>query len=183
VRRRGRAAADFFVHALCPVCSGGQTASVPLGSTSDLIRDRADRGARVPPVRLDGAVALLHAEGVVLVVLAPGEVVVAAFARNLDRISRILTQRRARLLIAHGSEFIDVPPTAALLRRERHTTWAIGELCVGIDLEPLPGLDYGRLLLDAEPAPADETGPPWADGAHRARIAAARMTRRSSRRR
>lgn len=119
-------------------------------------------------------VALLVDAGVVLVVLAPGQVVLAPFSRNLERAARVLALGRARLLIAHGSEWIDVEVTPAFLRRERRTRWAVGEVTVDIDLEPLPGLDYGALLLDALPQEPEEHGPPWACPAHREQIAARR---------
>lgn len=119
-------------------------------------------------------VALLCDAGVVLVVLAPGQVVLAPFARNLDRAARVLALGRARLLIAHGSEWIDVEVTPAFLRRERRTRWALGEVTVDIDLEPLPGLDYGALLLDALPQEPEDHGPPWACPAHREQIAVRR---------
>ncbi|UTI64598.1 hypothetical protein NBH00_25105 [Paraconexibacter antarcticus] len=124
--------------------------------------------------RLDPGVALLHTHGVVLVVVAPGEVVLSPFARNVERAAALLKQMRARLVIAHGTEYYDVTPTAALLRERRRTTWAIGEARVDIDFEPLPDLTYGRLALDALPTEPGDHGPPWAGDWHRERIASAR---------
>lgn len=132
---------------------------------------------------MDEGVALLEAAGVVLIVVAPGQVVVAGFARNLARAAKALTAVRARLLIAHGSEWLDVEPTARFLRSEGRTAWAIGDAMIDIDLQPLPGLDFGALLLDAPPPEEHEDGLPWACAADRARIADARAKGRPQPRR
>lgn len=132
---------------------------------------------------LDAGSAFLHDMGVVLIVLAPGQVAIAGFARNLERLAAVLVARRALLCIAHGSEVLEVDITAAFLRREGRTAWALGDVLIDVDLEPLPGLDYGALLLDAELTDVGPSSPPWAGADHRARIAEARAAGPARRRR
>ncbi len=112
--------------------------------------------------------------GVVLIVVAPGAVCIAGFSRNVERASQTLTGAGARLLVAHGSEWLDVAPTAGFLRREGRTSWGTAFGRVDIDLEPLLGVDYGALLVNSDPVELDDPGPPWAGAAHREAIA---MTR------
>lgn len=116
----------------------------------------------------------LHAAGVDLVVVGPDAVVPAGYARNLERIVAVLRATGARLRIAHGSELLDVEVTADLLEGERRTAWTTRDGNVELDLEPVPGLHFGALLLDAPVVKPGEPGPPWACDEHRARVAAAR---------
>lgn len=109
--------------------------------------------------------------GVVLVVIVPGSVCVAGFSRNVERASRTLAEAGARLLVAQGSEWLDVEPTPAFLRSERRTLWGTAFGRVDIDFEPLPGVDYGALLLDADD---DDDGPPRVGPEHRDAIINAR---------
>jgi hypothetical protein len=163
-----------FVQRLRGTTAREQTAPVSLMST--VARRRPERAPDGRPTTTppDAGVALLREAGVVLIVLAPGQVVVSGFSRNLERVARTLTRGRAQLLIAHGSEWLDVEVTPAFLRRERRTAWAVGGATLDIDLEPLPGLDFGALLLDALPQEPEDEGPPWACPTHRAQIAARR---------
>ncbi|MCW3012707.1 MAG: hypothetical protein JWO90_3111 [Solirubrobacterales bacterium] len=121
-----------------------------------------------------GIMMLLRA-GVELVVVGPAEVVVAGYARNLDRIVRVLQAREARLLLMEGSEDLDVPITAAFLRSEQRSAWCTADGArVALALEPLPGLDFRALLLDAPLRDPDDDGPPWACADHREALAAIR---------
>lgn len=138
---------------------------------------RSDLDAWHGHARRDAGVTFLEQAGVVLVVLEPGQVVIAPFARNVERAARALRDAHALLRVAHDSEFLTVHVTADLLRERRRSSWAFSGVSIDIDLEPLPGLDYGTLLLDALPDP-DGTGSPWACGAHREQIAEARVRAR-----
>lgn len=127
--------------------------------------------------RRDAGVTFLEQAGVVLVILEPGQVCIAPFARNVERAARALRDAHALLRIAHDSEVFTVHVTADLLRERRRTSWAFSGVSIDIDLEPLPGLDYGALLLDALPDP-EGTGSPWACGLHREQIAELRLRQR-----
>ena len=153
-----------------------QTARVPSRTRGPELR-RGSAPVLPELAALDAGLAWLHASGVILLVLEPGEAVIAGFRRNLERTARVLAEGGARLRIAHGSEILDVTITADFLRAEGRTAWLVGDVGVDLDLEPLPGLDYGGLLLDAPPRGVDLGGPPRAADEHREAIAAARAAR------
>jgi hypothetical protein len=130
--------------------------------------------------RRDPGVVFLEEAGVVLVVLEPGQVVIAPFARNVERAARALKDAGAILRIVDDTEFLHVEPTGRVLRERGRTAWAFTGVSIDIDLEPLPGLDYAALLLDALPGDLDgQGGSPWACGAHRELIAEARAQARA----
>jgi hypothetical protein len=126
--------------------------------------------------RRDPGVALLEDAGVVLVVLEPGQVVIAPFARNVERAAKALRDAGAILRIVDDTEFLHVEPTARVLRERGRSGWAFGGVSIDVDFEPLPGLDYSALLLDALDG---DPGSPWACGAHRELIAEARARARA----
>ncbi|WP_354699735.1 hypothetical protein DSM112329_05460 [Paraconexibacter sp. AEG42_29] len=128
--------------------------------------------------RRDPGVGFLEQAGVVLVILEPGQVCIAPFARNIERTAKVLADAHAMLRIAHDSEFLVVHITPKLLRERRRSGWAAQGISIDVDLEPLPGLDYGALLLDALPGDRDGAGSPWACGAHRELIAESRARQR-----
>jgi hypothetical protein len=123
---------------------------------------------------VDPGVALLWEANVDLVVVGRGQVVIAPYARNVDRLVRALRDAGAELQVAHGTETLAVDVTPQWIRSERRSAWAAGPVRVDVDLEPVPGLDFGALLLDAPLQQPGDPGPPWACAEHQQVIAAAR---------